>query len=36
MLSSMSLSVVDQLLTLMRIAVWPFHTVPPHQQVPSC
>ena len=34
-LRSTSLSRVDQLLTLMRIAVRPCHTVMPHQQVPS-
>ena len=30
-----SASVVAQDDTLMRIAVWPCQTVPPHQQVPS-
>jgi hypothetical protein len=35
-LLSTSSSVVDQLLTLMRMAVRPFQTVPLHQQVPSC
>src|SRR6185312_44561 len=34
-LRSTSSSVVAQLLTLMRMAVRPCHTVPPHQQVPS-
>jgi hypothetical protein len=36
MLCFTSSSVVDQLLTLMRIAGRPFHTLPPHQQMPSC
>jgi hypothetical protein len=35
MLRSTSSSVVDQLLTLILIAVRPFQTVPPHQHVPS-
>jgi hypothetical protein len=35
MLRSTSSSVVAQLETLMRIAVWPCHWVAPHQQVPS-
>lgn len=34
-LSLTSASVVDQLQTLIRIAVLPCHTVTPHQQVPS-
>src|SRR5207244_13196537 len=34
-LRSTSASVVAQLETLMRIAVRPCHTVPPHQHVPS-
>ena len=34
-LCSTSCSVVAQDETLMRIAVRPCHTVPPHQQVPS-
>ena len=34
-LSSTSSSVVAHDETLMRMAVWPCQTVPPHQQVPS-
>ena len=34
-LFSTSSSVVAHELTLMRIAGWPCHTVPPHQHVPS-
>src|SRR6266480_3942672 len=34
-LRSTSASVVAHDDTLMRIAVWPCQTVPPHQQVPS-
>jgi hypothetical protein len=34
-LRSTSSSVVAQLDTLMRIAVWPRHTLTPHQHVPS-
>ena len=34
-LRSMSSSVVAQQDTLIRMAAWPCHSVPPHQQVPS-
>ena len=34
--ASASASVVDQLLTLMRIAAMPRQVVPPSQAVPSC
>src|SRR5580658_1557962 len=34
-LRSTSSSVVAQQDTLMRMAAWPCHSVPPHQQVPS-